>query len=73
MSIDEKTADGFRISYVNRGATVEGTAPMLPIVRSAIKALENVTIHATTDLSGKPVRVANLDEAKTAMRAWSTP
>ena len=69
VSIDEKTADGFRISYVNRGATAEGTAPMLPIVRSAIKALENVTIHATTDLSGKPVRVDNLDEAKTAMRA----
>ena len=69
VSIDEKTADGFRISYVNRGATLEGTAPMLPIVRSAMKALENVTIHATTDLSGKPVRVDNLDEAKTAMRA----
>jgi hypothetical protein len=69
VSIDEKTADSFRISYVNRGATAEGTAPMLQIMRSAMKALENVTIHATTDLSGKPVRVDNLDEAKTAMRA----
>ena len=68
MTVDEKTADGFRISYVSRGATFEGNAPMLPIMRQSFKALENVTIHATTDLSGKPVRVDNLDEAKTAMR-----
>jgi hypothetical protein len=69
MTVEEKTADGFRISYVNRGASFEGNAPMLPLMQSAVKALENVTIHATTDLSGKPIRVDNLDEAKTAMRA----
>lgn len=68
LSIDEKTADGFRITYVNRGATAEGNVPMLPIMLSALKALENVPIHATTDLAGKPVRVDNLDEAKAAMR-----
>ena len=69
MSVDARTADGFRISYVNRGASFEGNAPMLPVMRQAFKALENVTIHATTDLSGKPIRVDNLDEAKGAMRA----
>jgi hypothetical protein len=69
MTVEAKTADGFRISYVNRGATFEGNAPMLPVMREAFKALENVTIHATTDLSGKPIRVENLDEAKGAMRA----
>jgi hypothetical protein len=68
MTVDARTADGFRISYVSRGATFEGNAPMLPIMRQSFKALENVTIHATTDLSGKPIRVDNLDEAKTAMR-----
>jgi hypothetical protein len=68
LTIDAKTADGFRISYVSRGATFEGNAPMLPIMRQSFKALENVTIHATTDLSGKPVRVDNLDEARAAMR-----
>ena len=68
MTVDEKTADGFRISYVSRGATFEGNAPMLPIMRQSFKALENVTIRATTDLSGKPIRVDNLDEAKAAMR-----
>lgn len=68
MTIDEKLPDGFRITYVNRGATVEGNEPMVPLFRSAVKALENVPIRATTDLSGKPVRIDNLDEAKAAMR-----
>jgi hypothetical protein len=69
LTIDEKTADGFRISYVNRGTTTDGNDPSVTLLRSAIKALENVTIRATTDASGKPVRVDNLDEAKAAMRA----
>lgn len=68
VTIEQKTSDGFRISYVNRGVTAEGNAPMLPLVRSSAKAFENLVIHATTDASGKPVRVDNLDEAKAAMR-----
>jgi hypothetical protein len=71
LTIDEKTADGFRVSYVNRGATAEGNDPSLPLLRSTIKALENVTIRATTDASGKPIRIDNLDEAKAAMRAMN--
>jgi hypothetical protein len=69
LTIDEKTADGFRVSYVNRGATAEGSDPSVVMLRSAVKAVENVTIRAATDASGKPVRVDNLDEAKAAMRA----
>ena len=68
LTIDAKTADGFRVSYVNRGTTAEGNDPSLPLLRSAVKALENVTVRATTDASGKPLRVDNLDEAKVAMR-----
>ena len=68
MTIEAKTPDGFRITYVNRGATIEGNDPMVPIYRSSLKALENVPIRATTDRAGKPVHVDNLDEAKTAMR-----
>jgi hypothetical protein len=68
LTIDAKTADEFQITYVNRGTTMEGNAPELPVWRTSVKALENVAIHATTDLAGKPVRVDNLDEAKAAMR-----
>ena len=41
---------------------------MVPLFRSTLKALENVPIRATTDRTGKPVRIDNLDEAKAAMR-----
>ena len=32
----------FRITYVNRGASIEGNDPTAPMLRSAMKALENV-------------------------------
>jgi hypothetical protein len=68
LTIEAKTPDGFRITYVNRGATLEGNDPMLPMMRSAMKALQDVPLRATTDRTGKPVRIENLDEAKAAMR-----
>lgn len=69
LTINAKTADGFRITYVQRGTTAEGNDPRLPLIRSAVQALDNVPVRATTDLSGNPIRVDNLDEAKTALRA----
>src|SRR5262249_36148086 len=71
MTIEAKTADGFRIAYVHRGMTAEGNDPRLPLLRSAMQALDGVTIRATSDLHGKPVRVDNLDEAKAAVRSMA--
>jgi hypothetical protein len=68
LTIDAKTVDGFKITYVNRGTTVEGTAASLELLRSWAQAQENVAIHATTDLAGKPLNVDNLEEAKAAIR-----
>ena len=68
LTIEQKTADGFRVSYVQRDATVEGNARSVPLSRTYVKLLENVAIHASTDPSGKPLRIDNLDEAKGAMR-----
>jgi hypothetical protein len=68
LTIEQKTADGFRISYVHRGATVEGNARSVPLRRAYMKVLENVVIRASTDASGKPLRIDNLDEAKASMR-----
>ena len=68
LTIEQKTADGFRISYVQRDATVEGNARSVPLSRAYIKVLENVTIRASTDPAGKPLRIDNLDEAKVATR-----
>jgi hypothetical protein len=68
LTIEQKTADGFRISYVPRDATVEGNARSVPLQRAYMKVLENVVIRASTDPSGKPLHIDNLDEAKAAMR-----
>jgi hypothetical protein len=68
LTIEQKTADGFRISYVQRDATVEGNARSVPLSRAYMKVLENVVIRASTNPSGKPLRIDNLDEAKAAMR-----
>lgn len=69
LTIEQKTADGFRISYVHRGSTVEGNARSVPLRRAYMKVLENVVIRASTDLAGKPLRIDNLDEARDQMRA----
>lgn len=69
LTVEEKTADGFRVSYVNRGVTLDGTSPSVPLLRLAFKPIENVVIRAATDSSGKPLRVENLDEVRGAMRS----
>jgi hypothetical protein len=68
LTIEQKTADGFQISYVQRDATVEGNARSVPLRRAYMDVLENVAIRASTDRSGKPLQIDNLDEAKAAMR-----
>jgi hypothetical protein len=68
VTIEQKTAAGFRISYVQRDATVEGNARSVPLSRAYMKVLENVVIRVSADRSGKPWRIDNLDEAKAAMR-----
>jgi hypothetical protein len=68
LTIEEKTVDGFRISYVHRGSTVEGNARSVPLRRAYMKVLENVVIRASTDPSGKPLHIDNLDEARDRMR-----
>ena len=71
LTIEQKAPDGFRISYVHRDATVEGNARSVPLRRAYLKALENVVIRASTDASGKPLHIDNLDEAKASVRGVS--
>jgi len=68
LTVEEKTPDGFRISWVQRGATVEGNARGVSLRRAYAGVLENVVIRASTDSAGKPLRIDNLDEARAAMR-----
>jgi hypothetical protein len=68
LTVEEKTPDGFRISWVQRGATVEGNARGVQLRRAYAGVQENVVIRASTDSAGKPLRIDNLDEARAAMR-----
>jgi hypothetical protein len=68
LTVEQKTPDGFRMSWIQRGSTVEGNARSVPLQRAYAGVLENVVIRASTDLTGKPLRIDNLDEAKAAMR-----
>jgi hypothetical protein len=72
MTIDGKTADGFNVTYVLRGATTEGNDPSLPLLRSAMQALGDIPIHATTDERGKPIRLDNPGRPRRPLAAWST-
>lgn len=68
LTVDQKTADGFRMSWVQRGGSVEGNARSVALQRAYAGVLDNVVIRVSTDLSGKPLRIDNLDETKAAMR-----
>ena len=68
LAIDAKTPDGFRVSWVQRGATVEGTARSVALRRAFASVPENIVIRASTNPSGKPLRIDNLDEARAAIR-----
>jgi len=72
LTFEAKTPDGFRITYVQLGTTAGGDDPRLPLILSAAQTLDNVPVRAITDRSGKPVRVENLDEAKTAIRVMAS-
>ena len=68
MTVERRTPAGFVITYVNRGVSVEGNGQPLSARRALLQALENVEVRATTDLSGKPLSIDNLDEVRGAVR-----
>jgi hypothetical protein len=68
LTIEQKIADGFRVTFVVRNATYEGDARTAALIGPMTRALENLVVHATTGLNGMPLRVENLDEVLTAVR-----
>lgn len=68
LTIEQKTADGFRVTYVVRNATYEGDARTAALVEPMTKALENVVVHGVTAPNGMPLRLENLAEVQTAAR-----
>jgi hypothetical protein len=68
FNVDQKTADGFRITYVVQKSSYEGDSRTAAIIVPITKALENLVIHATIGPGGVPLRIENLDEIRAAGR-----
>lgn len=69
LAVEQKLADGFRVTYVTRDSTFVGDARAAAIVGPAAKALDNIVIRATLAANGLPLRIENLDELLTAAHA----
>jgi hypothetical protein len=70
LTIEGKTAAGFHVLYVMRDIAIEGNAPSVPLMKPVLSILKDLVVDAEIDASGKPVKVDNIDEAKTTMRAF---
>ncbi|MGZ5544206.1 MAG: hypothetical protein ACXWIU_05995 [Limisphaerales bacterium] len=68
LIFEQKTAEGFRVTYIIRNGAYEGDARMAAFLGPVSKALDNLSIHATIAPNGIPLRVENLDEVQTAAR-----
>ncbi|HXX26740.1 MAG TPA: hypothetical protein VEJ40_08795 [Pseudolabrys sp.] len=68
LVIEGKTADGYRIAYRRIKSAEEGNDTKAPLRRAALSALDNITIRATTDARGTPLRVDNLEDVRQALR-----
>ncbi len=69
LTIEGKTDEGFRITYLVRNGHYEGDARTAALVDPVLKALESVRVQATTARNGMPLRIDNLAEVKAAGRA----
>lgn len=69
LTIEQKLADGFRVTYVVRKAAYEGDARTAGLVEPLNKLFENVVVHATTSVNGTPLHIDNLDEVEATAQA----
>ncbi|HEY4141166.1 MAG TPA: hypothetical protein VGM57_07125 [Pseudolabrys sp.] len=68
LTIEEKLADGFRVSFVTRDMQITGNTPGAAIGAAAFGAIKGIVVRARTDASGKPVSVDNLEEVKATLK-----
>jgi hypothetical protein len=70
LTIEAKTATGFKVTYVVRDISIDGNAPAIAIMKPVVGVLKDNVIHATLNAGGNAVGVDNLDEAKASMREF---
>jgi hypothetical protein len=68
LTIEEKTAGGFVVSYARTGSTYRGDPGGASAQRIAYAAAQGVVMRVATDAAGKPLRVLNLAEVDAALK-----
>jgi hypothetical protein len=68
LTVQSKTPDGFRIAYRRTKSQYDGNEHDPATMRAALGALDNILIVASTDRTGKPLRVDNLGDIRNGLR-----
>jgi hypothetical protein len=69
LTIEEKLADGFRVTFVVRKADYQGDQRTAALGEPLNKLFVNLVVRGTTSANGAPLQVDNLDELGTAVHA----
>ncbi len=64
LTFEEKTAEGYRVSFVNRDVTLTGDARKLAMMRPLLNALKGIVVRGRLDSGGAPLAVDNLAEVR---------
>ena len=68
LTYEGKLPDGYRISFQTTASTFEGDTDDPVMMRAAAAVMRGLTYRVATDLSGKPLRIENLDELHATVR-----
>jgi hypothetical protein len=68
LTVEEKTADGYVMTYERQSSTYDGDPSGDSVERIAYAAEKGVVMKVVTDAAGKPLRVVNFDETKAALK-----
>lgn len=68
LTIAEKTADGFVMTYTRQSSSYDGNPAGAAAQRLTFEAQQGLVIRIATDAAGKPLRIENFDEVKAALK-----
>jgi hypothetical protein len=68
LTVEEKTADGYVMSYARQNSSYDGNPAGASAARLTFAAEQGVVLRLATDANGKPLRIVNLGELKSALK-----
>jgi len=68
LTVEEKTADGYVMTYDRQSSSYEGDPAGASRQRITFAAEQGMPLRFATDASGKPLRIVNFAEFKTALK-----